>query len=74
MNSIGDNSKQYTGGMSDYPCVFCKRKNCTMTVTSNGPCDYYIDTEVHFKGYSYEPRNYVKRNHGKKRSYHRGKF
>lgn len=72
-----DNSSDYTGSMPDYPCLQCTRsKHCTMTVSNvGGPCPMFTTSKTgYFEGSSTVKKNYIKRNHHKKRSYHRGKF
>lgn len=66
-NTLYDNDSTYT-----YPCIGCKRKNCTMTATNNY-CKFKTYYEFdEFK--SYPARNPLKRQKNKKRQYHRGKF
>ena len=47
-----------------------------MSVFYGKTCEFAInhDYTVAEGKYDYKPKNYVKRNHNKKRSYHRGKF
>lgn len=52
----------------DSPCLMCKRRDCTMTMT--GKCDFVTYTEQK----PVKERNYVKKQKNKKRVYYRGKF
>lgn len=78
MSPIYDKSSDYTGSLPDYPCLYCTRsKHCTMTVTNDGSrCEMFTTYEAGmFEGSSPNKiKNYTKRNHHKKKSYHRGKF
>ena len=69
-------NNENTAAFPRTPCYGCKRKNCTMSVFYGKTCEFAInhDYTVAEGKYDYKPKNYVKRNHNKKRSYHRGKF
>lgn len=73
-----EDSSTITNSMPDYPCAYCGRRNCTMSVSSYGKCPHFTREVIYdnvVRGESEtKPKNYIKRNHHKKRSYHRGKF
>lgn len=75
-NGIGDES--LTNSMPGYPCSYCGRRNCTMSVSSYGKCPYFTREIIYDNMVSGESetkqKNYVKKSHHKKRNYHRGKF
>lgn len=61
---------------SDYPCIGCKRKDCTISSFYGDKCEFAVYNDNTFvTGYSkVKERNYVKKQKNKKRIYHRGKF
>lgn len=79
MNSI-DNSENITGSLPDYPCAYCGRKNCSMSISNNGKCQFFISESVYENmseatyNHKHKIKNYIKKNHHKKKSYHRYKF
>ena len=72
---VNDSSNYYT--MTDYPCCWCVRKNCTMSTSYGGRCEFamFHENPSILTGCSEtEPRKYVKKQKNKKKVYHRGKF
>ena len=76
---IAIEDSETTTKISYNPCIWCKRKNCTISSFYGDRCEFAVynddndDTLV--TGYSKaKERNYVKKQKNKKRIYHRGKF
>ena len=68
-------SSNYTATIPNSPCIGCKRKNCTMSVFYGSSCEFAIYKDDIFSGSCpSKVKNFAKRSHGKKKSYHRGKF
>ena len=70
-------SNNSTATLPNYPCIGCKRKDCTISSFYGNRCEFAVYHDYTFASGHYDykpPRNYVKKQKNKKRVYHRGKF